>query len=135
MNNTFLAEITNASDNKKKPSKMDAFNQLQTHQGLSDAITAITNGYLFRQKWQMEHEILNGERLLDYIVERITLQDSLLRVMRFLCLYSQVNGGLKEKEYDVVRKEIIQVGKKVVVVEELEIIRYNLTKVVGRIHL
>ena len=114
---------------------MDAFNQLQTHQGLSDAITAITNGYLFRQKWQMEHEILNGERLLDYIVERITLQDSLLRVMRFLCLYSQVNGGLKEKEYDVVRKEIIQVGKKVVVVEELEIIRYNLTKVVGRIHL
>ena len=114
---------------------MDAFNQLQTHQGLSDAITAITNGYLFRQKWQMEHEILNGERLLDYIVERITLQDSLLRVMRFLCLYSQVNGGLKEKEYDVVRKEIIQVGKKVVVVEELEIIRCNLTKVVGRIHL
>ena len=105
-------EITNASDNKKKPSKMDAFNQLQTHQGLSDAITAITNGYLFRQKWQMEHEILNGERLLDYIVERITLQDALPRVMRFLCLYSQVNGGLKEKEYDVVRKEIIQVGKR-----------------------
>lgn len=93
----------------KKPSKMDAFDRLQIHQGISDSITAVTNGYLFRQQWQMEHEILNGEQLLDYIVERITLQDTLLRIIQLLCLYSLVNGGLRSKDYDTIRKEIIQV--------------------------
>jgi singapore isolate B (sub-type 7) whole genome shotgun sequence assembly, scaffold_1 len=94
----------------KKPSKMDAFDRLQIHQGISDFITSVTNGYMFRQQWQMEHEILNGEQLLDYIVERITLQDTLPRIMQLLCLYSLVNGGLRSKDYDTVRKEIIQVN-------------------------
>lgn len=58
----------------------------------------------------MEHEILEGEQLLDYIVERITLQDALPLILRLLVLYSLVNGGLRGKDYDAVRKEIIQVG-------------------------
>ena len=99
-----------AASEGKTFSKADAFDQLQIHQGLSDAVTATTNGYLFRQQWQMEHEILAGEHLLDYIVERVTLQDSLLRVTRFLCLFSLVNGGLRAKDFDTVRKEIIQVA-------------------------
>ena len=64
----------------KKPSKMDAFDRLQIHQGISDFITSVTNGYMFRQQWQL------------------------------LCLYSLVNGGLRSKDYDTVRKEIIQVN-------------------------
>lgn len=58
----------------------------------------------------MEHEILEGEQLLDYIVERITLQDALPLILRLLVLYSLVNSGLRGKDYDAVRKEIIQVG-------------------------
>ena len=42
----------------------------------------------------MEHEILVGEQLLDYVAERITLQDSLESVLRLLALHSLVNGGL-----------------------------------------
>lgn len=99
-----------AASEGKTFSKADAFDQLQIHQGLSDAVTATTNGYLFRQQWQMEHEILAGENLLDYIVERVTLQDSLLRVTRFLCLFSLVNGGLRAKDFDTVRKELVQVA-------------------------
>lgn len=57
----------------------------------------------------MEHEILVGEQLLDYVAERITLQDSLESVLRLLALHSLVNGGLKEKEFNTVRKELIQV--------------------------
>ena len=41
----------------------------------------------------MEHEILIGEQLLDYVAERITLQDSLESVLRLLALHSLVNGG------------------------------------------
>lgn len=89
----------------KKPSKMDAFDRLQIHQGISDFITSVTNGYMFRQQWQMEHEILNGEQLLDYIVERITLQDTLPRIMQLLCLYSLV------MEVFVV-KTMIQLGRR-----------------------
>ncbi len=58
----------------------------------------------------MEHEILVGEQLLDYVVERITLQDGLESVLRLLALYSLVNGGLKGKELNTVRRELIQVG-------------------------
>ena len=101
-------ESMQAASEGKTFSKADAFDQLQIHQGLSDAVTATTNGYLFRQQWQMEHEILAGENLLDYIVERVTLQDSLLRVTRFLCLFSLVNGGLRAKDFDTVRKELVQ---------------------------
>lgn len=57
----------------------------------------------------MEHEILEGEQFLDYIVERITLQDALPLVLRLLVLFSLVNGGLKDKDYDTIRKEVIQV--------------------------
>ena len=57
----------------------------------------------------MEHEILVGEQLLDYVAERITLQDSLESVLRLLALHSLVNGGLTEKEFNTVRKELIQV--------------------------
>lgn len=105
-----VEESMQAASEGKTFSKADAFDQLQIHQGLSDAVTATTNGYLFRQQWQMEHEILAGENLLDYIVERVTLQDSLLRVTRFLCLFSLVNGGLRAKDFDTVRKELVQVA-------------------------
>lgn len=56
----------------------------------------------------MEREILEGEQFLDYIAERITLQDSLPLVLRLLVLFSLVNGGLKDKDYDTIRKEVIQ---------------------------
>ena len=59
----------------------------------------------------MEHEIVEGEQFLDYIVERITLQDALPLVLRLLVLYSLVNGGLRDKDFDTVRKEVIQVQK------------------------
>lgn len=59
----------------------------------------------------MEHEIVEGEQFLDYIVERITLQDALPLVLRLLVLYSLVNGGLRDKDFDTVRKEVIQVSK------------------------
>lgn len=59
----------------------------------------------------MEHEIVEGEQFLDYIVERITLQDALPLVLRLLVLYSLVNGGLRDKDFDTVRKEVIQVWK------------------------
>ena len=41
---------------------------------------------------------------------RVTLLDSLLRVTRFLCLFSLVNGGLRAKDFDTVRKELVQVA-------------------------
>ena len=59
----------------------------------------------------MQHEIVEGEQFLDYIVERITLQDALPLVLRLLVLYSLVNGGLRDKDFDTVRKEVIQVQK------------------------
>ncbi|CBK20616.2 uncharacterized protein [Blastocystis hominis] len=114
-NKLYEMQMETSNSGRKLPSKQDSFDQLQIHQGvqksgISDLITNVTNGYQFRQRWQMEHEILEGEQLLDYIVERITLQDALPLILRLLVLYSLVNSGLRGKDYDAVRKEIIQVG-------------------------
>lgn len=45
---------------------------------------------------------------LDYIEEMIAKQMPLNQVLRLLCLYSLVSGGLKSKLYDFFRREIAQ---------------------------
>lgn len=93
---------------KQLPTLKDAFDQIQVHLGMVELITSNTNGYAFRQKWQTELETLEGENMLDFITERITLQESLMSILRLLCLYSAVNKGIRPKDYDQVRREIIQ---------------------------
>jgi len=43
-----------------------------------------------------------------YIEECIAKQDPLVKVLRLLCLYSLTTGGLKEKQYQLFSREIIQ---------------------------
>jgi hypothetical protein len=45
---------------------------------------------------------------LDYIEELIAKQASFTTVIRLLCIYSLVNGGIKTKQYDYFRREIVQ---------------------------
>lgn len=44
----------------------------------------------------------------EYIEEMINKQAKLVPVLRLLCLYSMVNNGLKPKQYDFFRKEILE---------------------------
>lgn len=48
------------------------------------------------------------EAALEYIQEAINKQESVVKVFRLLCLYSLTNNGLKEKEYNFIRREILQ---------------------------
>jgi len=45
----------------------------------------------------------------EYIEELINRQESILKVLRLLCLYSQVSNGLKQKVLDTFKREILQV--------------------------
>lgn len=47
---------------------------------------------------------------LDTIEELLFKQAPFNSVMRLLCLYSLVTGGLKPKQYDYFRREIIHVS-------------------------
>ena len=48
------------------------------------------------------------EVALEYIIECINKQESILKVLRLLCLYSLTSNGLREKEYNFIRREILQ---------------------------
>jgi hypothetical protein len=47
---------------------------------------------------------------IDYIEEMIDKQAPIMQPLRLLCLFSLVNGGMKPKNYDFFRREIIQVS-------------------------
>lgn len=52
---------------------------------------------------------IDGAKEPDYIEEMIDKQRSLIHVLRLLCLMSLVQGGLKTKIYEHMRREIVQV--------------------------
>ena len=51
---------------------------------------------------------IQSSNQLDYIEELIAKQAPFTTVIRLLCVYSLVNGGIKSKQYDYFRREIIQ---------------------------
>jgi hypothetical protein len=65
----------------------------------------------FIEHTQVEHNILNhkdDQKSLNYVRAMIEKQESLLKVLRLLCLYSNTHGGVPEASYTDFRKEIIQ---------------------------
>ena len=52
---------------------------------------------------------MTSNALIDSIEELIFKQAPFIMIMRLLCIYSLVNGGLKNKTFDHFRREIIHV--------------------------
>jgi hypothetical protein len=45
----------------------------------------------------------------DYLEECINKQDPIEKILRLLCLTSVTNNGIKQKQYEFLKREIIQV--------------------------
>lgn len=56
--------------------------------------------------------MINGEKTektLDYLEAMVQIKEDLNKVMRLLSMRSLIDGGLKVKTFDYLRREIIQV--------------------------
>ena len=52
-------------------------------------------------------EDLEPKEIYEYIENLICIGEPLKRVLKFICLYSLVTGGWKEKFYEEIRKDLI----------------------------
>ncbi len=63
-----------------------------------------------QQQQQQKTDLLAGiDSSIDYIEECLNRQEPLEKVLRLLCLQSLTNNGLKAKEFEFFRNEILSV--------------------------
>jgi len=81
---------------------------LRLHTNIAEHILSITKRSGFRQRLEAEQNMLVGnDDGISYIEECINKRDSLLKVLRLLCMLSLCNGGLPAKQFDFFRAEIL----------------------------
>jgi hypothetical protein len=85
---------------------------LRLHTNLAEQITKQTLEQEFNKCLEIQQNFVAGivsANHLDYIEELIARQAPFRTVLRLMCIYSIISGGLKPKQYDALRKEFIQV--------------------------
>lgn len=93
---------------KRIPGLKQNYQSLQQHINLAELIKKTTDSKSFRDLKVAEYSMLMGETIFDQLEERIGLQDPLPSVLRQFCLQSITNGGIKAKNYDYIRRELVQ---------------------------
>ncbi|KAL1931765.1 hypothetical protein VTP01DRAFT_9909 [Rhizomucor pusillus] len=84
---------------------------LRIHTGIAEQIMEHTMGEEFNKVLEVQQNVvagIDGAKEPDYIEEMIDQQQSLIHVLRLLCLMSLAQGGLKTKIYEHMRREIVQ---------------------------
>jgi len=81
---------------------------LRTHTSVAEHILKVTKGSHFHKQLSAEQDLLLGNPPpMDYIEECIARQEPLVKVLRLLVLYSQTNQGIKQKEYENLKNDIL----------------------------
>jgi hypothetical protein len=82
---------------------------LTNHIQLAERIKDVTQQSGFREQWQLERSILEGESTtLDAIEELVAAQYPVWKLLRLLCLQSLCQGGIKASRYDSIKRDIVQ---------------------------
>lgn len=96
---------------KQIPHLKKEFECLQQHINIAELIKKTTDSREFRDQWQGERGLLEGESFLDQIEDMICADsDRVLfyRVLRLLCLQSLTAGGIRSSRYDNFRRLVVQ---------------------------
>ncbi|KAH8926693.1 Sec1-like protein [Atractiella rhizophila] len=84
---------------------------LRLHTGLAEEIMSTTSSEEFGQILEVQQNLVAGLELAtqENTIRNLINQEAPLRiVLRLLCLYSLVNGGLKPKTFEDLKKELLQ---------------------------
>ncbi|KAI9342920.1 Sec1-like protein [Obelidium mucronatum] len=84
---------------------------LKLHTSLAEDITKQIQTVHFNKFLEIQQNIISGTQSplqLDYMEEMIDKQAPILQTLRFMALYSVVCGGIKPKNWDILRREFVQ---------------------------
>jgi hypothetical protein len=81
---------------------------LTNHIHLAEKVKSATEETSFRERWQTERSILEGEVCYDTIDDLIATQYPPFRMLRLAALQSLTGGGIKSTRFDSMRRDIIQ---------------------------
>ncbi|KAL1898410.1 Vacuolar protein-sorting-associated protein 33 [Ceratocystis pirilliformis] len=84
---------------------------LRIHSGLAEEIIKHTRAELFKGLLEVQQNLAAGadpSSQFDTIEELIARDTPLKEVLRLLCIYSCISGGIKPKEYDQFKRLILQ---------------------------
>ena len=82
---------------------------VQVHTSLVGIVHQTTNSKRFRDRWNLEHSMMDGETSgLAAAEEACARQEPLVDVLRLLCLNCVMSGGLKTRDFDRVRRDLLQ---------------------------
>lgn len=107
--NQTITDIYNM--HKQVPIIQETYKSISLHINLAQLIKRQSEGMEFRDLWQFERGVLEGDTSLDQIEDLIcgdVARTELYRILRLLCLMSVTNGGIRAAKLDPVRKLIIQ---------------------------
>ena len=81
---------------------------MTNHIHLAELIKANTEQVSFREQWQTERSMIEGDVCHEILEEWICSGHPAYKVLRLLCLQSLCGGGLKASKYDAFRSQIVQ---------------------------
>jgi vacuolar protein sorting-associated protein 33A len=81
---------------------------LTNHIHLAEWVKRTSETTSFRERWQTERAILEGETCYDFLEDLVASQHPPLRFFRLLCLQSLCAGVIKSSRYDSLRRDVVQ---------------------------
>ena len=96
---------------KRLPSLTKEYKALYQHINIAELLKKTTDSPAFREQWQGERGMLEGESYLDAIEELICAdveRQHLYKALRLLCLQSLTAGGVRSNRYDALRRLLVQ---------------------------
>jgi hypothetical protein len=84
---------------------------VRVHTDLAFHIIGLTKDSSFPKRLEAEMSFLagtNDSATEEYIEDCIGKQEPLVKVLRLLCLYSLTNNGIKPKQFEFYKREILQ---------------------------
>jgi vacuolar protein sorting-associated protein 33A len=96
---------------KKLPALTKEYKSLYQHINIAELIKKTTDSPIFREQWQGERGMLEGELFVDQIDDIICAdveRQHLYRVLRLLCIQSITAGGIRSNRYDGLRRLVVQ---------------------------
>mmetsp|Transcript_16768 Transcript_16768/g.50067 ORF Transcript_16768/g.50067 Transcript_16768/m.50067 type:complete len:677 (+) Transcript_16768:183-2213(+) len=93
---------------KRIPGLTQVYRSLQTHINITERIKRTTDSREFRDRWNTERALLEGDEVYDQIEELIATQEPPMSLLRLLCLQSLSAGGVRGTKYNLLRREVLQ---------------------------
>ena len=93
---------------KNIPDLNKHFRLLGNHIHLAELVKKASEEASFRERWQMERAMMEGELCLDHLDDLVASQYDPYRFLRLLCLQSLCKNGISSSRYDSLRRDVVQ---------------------------